>query len=70
MPYQRTACSATRRISYSFRGFEMFLKPAVIIIIIVGKNNVLGLIYIDIYIINFGSGQGAYMVYLTFFVCY
>ena len=38
-----------RVISYNFRGFGMFLKVPVIIIIRVIENNVLGLIYIDIY---------------------
>ena len=41
-----------RVISYSLRGFEVFLKVSVIIIIRFGKNNVLGTIYI-----NFGGGR-------------
>ena len=40
----------------------MFLKVPVIIIIRFRKNNVLGTIYI-----NFGGGQGGYMVHLIFF---
>ena len=42
-----------RVISYSLRGFEVFLKVPVIIIIRFGEN-VLGTIYIDIY--QFGGG--------------
>ena len=45
-----------RVISYSLRGFEVFLKVPVIIIIRFGENNVLGTIYIDIY--KFGGGRG------------
>ena len=55
-----------RVISNSLRGFEMFLKVPVIIIIRFGENNVLGTIYISIYI-NFGGGRGKYMVHLTLF---
>ena len=38
-----------RVISYGFRGFLVFLKVAVIIIIRFGENNVLGTIYYDIH---------------------
>ena len=37
-------------ISYSLRGFEVFLNVPAIIIMIFGENNVLGTIYIDIHI--------------------
>ena len=45
-------------ISYSFRGFEVFLKVPVIIINRFGENNVFWPIYLD-----FGDGK---MVSLTF----
>ena len=44
-------------ISYSLRRFEVFLKVPVVIMIRFGENNVLGPIYIDIYI-NFDVGLG------------
>ena len=43
-----------RVISYSLRGFEVFLKVPVIMIIRFGENNVLGTIYM-----NFGGEGGA-----------
>ena len=46
----------------------MFLNVTVIITIRVVENNVLGLIYIDIYLIRWWLG--AYMVHLTFLVYY
>ena len=46
-----------RVISYSLRGFEVFLKVPVIIIIRFAEINVLGTIYIDIYL-HFGTGWG------------
>ena len=42
-----------RVISYSLRGFEMFLKLQVIIIFRFGENNVLGTICIHTYIYQF-----------------
>ena len=57
-------------ISYSLRGFEVFLKEPVIIIMRFGENNVLGTIYIYIYHFRRGGSQGGYMVHLTFFVYY
>ena len=54
-----------RVISYSFRGFQVFLKVPGIIIMRFGEN-VLGIIYI-----NFeGFAVGGYMVHLTLFVYY
>ena len=55
-----------RVISYSLRGFEVFLKVPVIIIIEFCENNVLGTIYIDIY--QFGGWEwgGGEMVHFTF----
>ena len=41
----------------SFGEFEVFIKVPVVVIIRFGKNNVLGTIYILIYI-NFGCGGG------------
>ena len=47
-------------LSYSLRGFEVFLKVPAIIIMRFCENNVLGTMYIDI--INFGGGRGGYIV--------
>ena len=55
-----------RDISYSLRGFEVFLKIAVIIIIRFGENNLLGTIYIDIY--QFWGWAGGYMIHFIFFI--
>ena len=44
----------------------MFLKVPVIIILRFGENIVLGTIHIDIQYVNFGGGQGGYMVHPTF----
>ena len=45
-------------ISYSYRGFEVFLKVSVIIIFIFDVNNVSWQIYIDI--INLAGGRGGH----------
>ena len=44
-----------RVISYSLRGFEVFLRVPVIIIIRFGEKNALGTIYIDIYKFRWGG---------------
>ena len=49
------------------RRFEVFLKVPMIIIIIVGENNVLGRIYIYIYRFWRWARRGDYMVHLIFF---
>ena len=59
-----TPC-VNRAISCSLRGFEVFLRVPVIIIIRLGKNNALGTIYIDIF--QFWGRAGGHMVHLTFF---
>ena len=63
-------------ISYSLRGFEVFLNAPAIIIMIFGKNNVLGTMYIDLYIyiyisISVASWRGGlhgspYILFLLF----
>ena len=58
-------------ISHGLGGVEVFLKVPVLIIFRVGENNVLGQIYIDIYIYLFCVRAGeACTVYLTFLVYY
>ena len=47
-----------RVISYSLRGFGVFLKVPLIIIIRFGENKVLGTIYIDIYKFRWWTGEG------------
>ena len=56
-------------LPHSLRGFEVFLKVPMKIIMRFGDNCVLGKIYIDIY--QFGRvREGAYMVQVTFLVYY
>ena len=55
-------------ISYSSRGFDVFLKVLVIIIISVGENIVLEKIYIDKYQIR--RWARASLVYIIFLIYY
>ena len=50
-----------RVISNSLRGFQVFLKVPVIIIIRFGENNVLGTIYIHLRV----GGEGYMIVYYS-----
>ena len=59
-----------RVISYWLKGFEVFLKIPVIIILRFGENNVLGTIYIISIYINFEWFAGMVTVNLTLFAYY
>ena len=55
---------------YSFRGFVVFLKVPKVIIIRFDEINVLGKMWIHLYISILGAGRRQFLVFLTFLIFY